>query len=138
MTEAELREISGVTASARLVRIVLGTGAAFFIVSGALLLVIPDTFSAWIGLTASEGIAWSMRMLGVALASLAGLMWLIRRAGDHPVLGAGAVMMAASALMTALTVTLPGSWTPLRWALLGAGAAFALAYLVLLVAGRRP
>ena len=53
------------------------------------------------------------------------------------VLGAGAVMMVTSALLTLLTVTLPGEWTPLRWALLGAGFVFALAYAVLLVASRR-
>lgn len=137
MTEAELREISGLGMSARLIRMVLGTGSAFFLVSAVLLLGIPESFAAWIGLAPGEAIAWSMRMLGVTLAALAGLMWLVRRAGDHPVLGAGAVMMVASACLTALTATIPGEWTPLRWALLGAGAVFALAYLILLLMGRR-
>lgn len=137
MTEAELREISGLDVSARLIRMVLGTGSAFFFVSGLLLMGVPDSFAAWIGLTPSDAIAWSMRTLGVTLAGLAGLMWLVRRAGDHPVLGAGAVMMVASACLTALTATMPGEWTPLRWALLGAGAVFALAYLILLLMGRR-
>jgi hypothetical protein len=137
MTEAELRDISGVGASARLIRSVLAVGASFFLVAGALLFVLPDAFAGWIGLEASDATAWALRMLGVALLSLAGLMWLVRRAKDHPVLGAGAVMMVASALLTGLTVTLPGEWTPLRWALLGAGAVFALAYLGLLIASRR-
>jgi hypothetical protein len=125
MTEAELRDISGVGASARLIRSVLAVGASFFLAAG------------WIGLEGSDAVAWTLRMLGVALLALGGLMWLVRRAKDHPVLGAGAVMMVASALLTALTVTLPGEWTPLRWALLGAGAVFALAYLGLLLASRR-
>ena len=137
MTEAELRDITGVGASARLIRLVLSVGSAFFLVAGALLFLLPDSFSTWIGLVSSDEVAWAMRMLGVTLLALAGLMWLVRRAKDHPVLGAGAVMMVASALRTALTVTLPGEWTPLRWALLGAGAVFALAYLALLMASRR-
>jgi hypothetical protein len=137
MTEAELRDISGVGASARLIRSVLAVGASFFLAAGVLLLFVPDSFAAWIGLEGSDAVAWTLRMLGVALLALGGLMWLVRRAKDHPVLGAGAVMMVASALLTALTVTLPGEWTPLRWALLGAGAVFALAYLGLLMASRR-
>jgi hypothetical protein len=68
---------------------------------------------------------------------LAGQMWLVRRAGDHPVLGAGAVMIVAGGAMTILTLTLPGEWTPLRWALLGVGGVFVIAYAVLLVASRR-
>jgi hypothetical protein len=137
MTEAELRDISGVGASARLIRIVLSVGSAVFLVAGILLLFVPDSFAGWIGLESSDPVAWSLRMLGVTLLALSGLMWLVRRAKDHPVLGAGAVMMVASALLTLLTVTLPGEWTPLRWALLGAGAVFALAYLALLLASRR-
>jgi hypothetical protein len=137
MTEAELRDITGVGASARLIRSVLAVGSTFFVVSGALLFVMPDTFGGWIGLEVSDATSWALRMLGVALLALAGLMWLVRRAKDHPVLGAGAVMMVASALLTGLTVTMPGEWTPLRWALLGAGAVFALAYLGLLIASRR-
>jgi hypothetical protein len=137
MTEAELRDISGVPASARLIRVVLGAGAAFFLVAAILLLAVPDAFAGWIGLESLPAVEWSLRMLGAALLGLAGVMWLVRRAGDHPVLGAGAVMILAGGAMTVLTVTLPGEWTPVRWALLGAGGVFVLAYAVLLVASRR-
>ena len=137
MTEAELRDIGGVSASARIIRMVLGAGATVFIATGLLLLAVPDSFAGWIGLDDSTGVAWALRMIGAVLLGLSGLMWLVRRAGDHPVLGAGAVMMLTSALLTILTVTLPGSWTPMRWALLVTGAVFALAYLGLLVASRR-
>ena len=137
MTEAELRDITGVGASARLIRLVLSARASFFVIAALLLLVLPDSFASWIGLEGTDAVAWALRMIGAVLLGLSGLMWLVRRAGDHPVLGAGAVMMVTSALLTILTVTLPGEWTPLRWALLGAGAAFALAYLALLLASRR-
>lgn len=137
MTEAELRDIGGVSASARLIRVVLGVGAVFFLIAGVLLLAIPDTFAAWIGLESSDAVAWALRMLGAGLLGLAGQMWLVRRAGDHPVLGAAAVMVVAGGVMTILTITLPGEWTPLRWALLGAGTAFIFAYVVLLAASRR-
>lgn len=137
MTEAELRDISGVAASARLIRVVLGAGSAFFFVAAVLLLAVPDSFATWIGLERSDGVAWTLRMLGAALLGLAGVMWLVRRAGDHPVLGAGAVMVLAGGAMTVLTVTLPGEWTPIRWALLGAGAVFVVAYVVLLALSRR-
>jgi hypothetical protein len=137
MTEAELRDIGGVPASARLIRVVLSVGAAFFIIAGLLLLAVPDSFGAWIGLETTDAVAWTLRMLGAALVGLAGQMWLVRRAGDHPVLGAGAVMIVAGGAMTILTLTLPGDWTPLRWALLGVGGVFVIAYAVLLVASRR-
>ena len=137
MTEAELRDIGGVPASARLIRVVLSVGAAFFIIAGLLLLAVPDSFGAWIGLETTDAVAWTLRMLGAALVGLAGQMWLVRRAGDHPVLGAGAVMIVAGGAMTILTLTLPGDWTPLRWALLGVGGVFVIAYAALLVASRR-
>lgn len=137
MTEAELRDISGVGASARLIRTVLAAGSVFFVLAALLLLVMPDAFATWIGLESTDAVDWAMRMIGAVLLGLSGLMWLVRRAADHPVLGAGATMMVTSALLTVLTVTLPGEWTPLRWALLGAGAVFALAYVALLAASRR-
>lgn len=137
MTEAELRDIGGVPASARLIRVILSVGAAFFAIAGLLLLVVPDSFGGWIGLETTDAVAWTLRMLGAALVGLAGQMWLVRRAGDHPVLGAGAVMIVAGGAMTILTLTLPGDWTPLRWALLGVGGVFVIAYAALLVASRR-
>lgn len=141
MTDAELRDISGVTTSAGLIRVVLGVGAGFFLLASLALLAIPDTFAGWIGLrpeaVISSEVAWLLRMLGAALLGLAGQMWLVRRAGDHPVLGAAAVMVIAGGAMTLLTLTLPGSWTPMRWLLLGVGLVFLAAYLFLLLSSRR-
>jgi hypothetical protein len=137
MTEADLRDIGGVPASARLIRVVLGGGAAFFLVAAVLLIAVPDSFAEWIGLESTDAVGWTLRMLGAALVGLAGQMWLVRRAGDHPVLGAGAVMIVSGGAMTVLTLTLPGEWTPIRWALLGAGSVFIVAYVGLLMASRR-
>jgi len=80
---------------------------------------------------------WTLQMLGAALLGLSGQMWLVRRAPDHPVLGAAVVMIISGGLMTVLTITLPGEWTPVRWAYLGIGAAFCLAYVLMLVVSRR-
>ena len=137
MTEAELRDIGGVAASARLIRIVLGIGSLFFIITGLLVLVMPGAFAGWIGFESTDAVDWCLRMLGAALVGLSGQMWLVRRAPNHPVLGAAAVMIIAGGLMTILTVTLPGEWTLVRWALLGVGLTFVLVYVVLLVLARR-
>lgn len=120
-----------------MIRAVLGVGAAFFVVTGILLLVLPGAFAGWIGLDSSDAVSWCLRMLGAALIGLAGQMWLVRRAGDHPVLGAALVMIVAGGLMTILTVTLPGQWTLVRWALLAVGLLFVAVYVVLLVLARR-
>ena len=137
MTEAELRDIGGVAASARFIRLVLAVGSAFFIVTGVLLLLLPSAFAGWIGFESSDAVDWCLRMLGAALIGLAGQMWLVRRAGNHPVLGAAAVMIVAGGLMTILTVTLPGEWTFVRWSLLGVGLVFVLVYVALLLLARR-
>jgi hypothetical protein len=141
MTDAELREISGIAASSSLIRVVLGVGSVFFLVASLALLAVPDSFALWIGLgpeaSLSAEVTWILRMLGAALLGLAGQMWLVRRSGDHPVLGAAVIMIVAGGVMTLLTVTMPGTWTPLRWGLLGVGLAFIAAYAILIVTSRR-
>lgn len=124
--------------SARTIRLILTAGAAIFAAAGILLLVLPGTFAAWLGLAGAEpATLWALRMVGAALLPLAGLMVLVRRLRDHHAIGAALVMMVASALMSVLTLLMPGSWTFLRAALLGAGLVFAAAYAVLLVLFRR-
>ena len=137
MTEADLRDISGVPIAARLIRVVLGIGSLVFLASGLLLLVAPALMAELLGLVAVVEVTWTLQMLAAALLGLSGQMWLVRRAPDHPVLGAAAVMLVAGGLMTVLTITLPGGWTPLRWAYLGVGTVFWLAYLLLVLVSRR-
>ena len=137
MTEADLRDISGVPIAARLIRVVLGSGAVLFLVSGILLLVAPGLMAEWLGLVAVVEVTWTLQMLAAALLGLSGQMWLVRRAPDHPVLGAAAVMLVAGGLMNVLTITLPGAWTPVRWVYLGVGIVFWIAYLLLVLVSRR-
>lgn len=112
---------------------VLAAGSLVFLASALCLLVAPDAFAGWIGLPTGPSLAWALRMTGVCLIGLAGLMWLVRRADDAGIRGAGAVMIIASAGMTILTATLQGAWTPVRWAYLGVGAGFCATYVVLLL-----
>jgi peptidoglycan/LPS O-acetylase OafA/YrhL len=137
MTEADLREISSVPVAARVIRAVLALGSLMFVVSGLLLIIAPALMAEWLGLSTIVDTTWTLQMLGAALLGLSGQMWLVRRAPDHPVLGAAVVMIISGGLMTVLTITLPGEWTPVRWAYLGIGAAFCLAYVLMLVVSRR-
>lgn len=138
MTDLELREISGVGASAHLIRVVLAVGSLVFLLSALVLVFSPRSFAGWLGLTTVEEVLWTLRVLGIALFGLAGQMWLVRRAGDHPVLGSAAVMVLVSLALSVLVVMLPATgWTPLRWAYLGAGLVFAIAYAGLLALSRR-
>lgn len=120
-----------------MIRSVLGIGATVFLLSAISLLVLPGTFAELLGLQAGESVDWVMRMLGAALLALAGQMWLVRRADDAGVRGAGAVMIVAGGLMTILTVTLPGEWTLLRWAYLAFGLTFVVLYALLIAVSIR-
>jgi hypothetical protein len=120
-------------------RIVLGCGAAVFLITAPFLLLLPSLFTEWLGLTPTETSDWATRMIGAVLVALAGQMWLVRRNHGAALRGAAAVMIVGGGLMTILTVFMPaaGSWTLLRWAYLGFGLSFVLIYIVLLVWDRR-
>jgi hypothetical protein len=137
MTEQDLREISGVPIAARLIRVVLAFGSLLFFASGLLLLLAPSLMAQWLGLAEVIDTTWTLQMLGAALLGLSGQMWLVRRAPDHPVLGSAVVMLIAGGLMNVLTITLPGTWTSVRWMYLGVGLVFWSAYLILLIVSRR-
>ena len=89
------------------------------------MLVAPALMAEWLGLSTVVDATWTLQMLGAALLGLSGQMWLVRRAPDHPVLGAAVVMIISGGLMT------------VRWAYLGVGAAFCLAYILLILVSRR-
>lgn len=137
MTDLDLREISGVGAAAHLLRVVLAVGSLLFLMTALALLVAPSAAADWLGMDILVDTVWLLRVLGAALLGLAGLMWLVRRAGDHPVLGSAAVMMVSILAMSLLLVTLPAPWTPVRWAFLGTCLVFAVAYAGLLALSRR-
>lgn len=137
MTDEDLRDISGVPVAARLIRTVLGVGAVVFVLLGVALVISPTRVAGWIGLAGSVDTAWALQFAGAGLIGLAGQMWLVRRAPDHPILGSAAVMVVSSALTLVLMLTLPGGWPTLRWVMVGIVAVFALAYLLLLLLSRR-
>lgn len=137
MTEQDLRDISGVPIAARLIRVVLAFGSLLFFASGLLLLLAPSLMAQWLGLAEVIDTTWTLQMLGAALLGLSGQMWLVRRAPDHPVLGSAVVMLIAGGLMNVLTITLPGTWTSVRWMYLGVGLVFWISYLILLIVSRR-
>lgn len=122
-----------------LLRIVLGLGAAVFLLTAPFLLLFPALFTEWLGLTPTETSDWATRMIGAVLVALAGQMWLVRRNHGAALRGAAAVMILGGGLMTIFTIFMPatGSWTLLRWAYLGFGLSFVLMYTLLLAWDRR-
>ena len=118
---------------ATLIRGILGGGSIVFLVSSALLIVLPTYFGELLGLTTSETSDWALRMMGATLLALSGQMWLVRSAPDITVRRSAAVMIVAGGAMTLFTVIIPADWTIARFAYLGVGLGFLTAYLVALI-----
>jgi hypothetical protein len=118
---------------ATLIRGILGAGSIVFLVSSALLIVLPTYFGELLGLTTSETSDWALRMMGATLLALSGQMWLVRSAPDITVRRSAAVMIVAGGAMTLFTVIMPADWTIARFAYLGVGLGFLTAYLVALI-----
>lgn len=118
---------------ATLIRGILGAGSIVFLVSSALLIVLPTYFGELLGLTTSETSDWALRMMGATLLALSGQMWLVRSAPDITVRRSAAVMIVAGGAMTLFTVIIPADWTIARFAYLGVGLGFLTAYLVALI-----
>ncbi|MGI9197038.1 MAG: hypothetical protein ACR2KE_06200 [Candidatus Nanopelagicales bacterium] len=138
MTETELRDIEGLAASARLVRVLLSAVVVVLLVSALALIFAPSWVEQAIGLDGDSSTRWTLQVLGATLIGFAGMMWLTRRAGDNPVMGSAIVLMLASGLVFLLMLTLPGDWAPLRIVALVLALACAVSCLLLLLSGRRP
>lgn len=137
MTEADLRDITGLAVSARLARIALAVGALAFLAFGLLLLSDPVRAAAWFDLDHLDPTEWALRVAGAVLIGLAGQTWLVRRAGDHPVMGGSAMALITTGMLGVLMVTMPGGWGWLRIVLLGFCALMAAAFVVILTSSRR-
>ncbi|MGB4324475.1 MAG: hypothetical protein WBJ33_04370 [Candidatus Nanopelagicales bacterium] len=118
---------------ATLIRGILGAGSIVFLVSSALLIVLPTYFGELLGLTTSETSDWALRMMGATLLALSGQMWLVRSAPEITIRRSAAVMIVAGGAMTVFTVIMPADWTIARFAYLGIGLGFLTAYLVALI-----
>lgn len=137
MTEADLRDITGLAVSARIARIGLAVGAIAFVALGLLFLADPVRAAAWLDLDHLDPTEWALRVAGAVLIGLAGQSWLVRRAGDHPVMGASAMALITSGLLGVLMVTMPGGWGWLRIVLLAFSALTAAAFVLILTSSRR-
>ncbi|MEK9809083.1 MAG: hypothetical protein VW362_01450 [Candidatus Nanopelagicales bacterium] len=137
MTEADLRDVTGLAVSARLARIALAVSALIFVALGLLFLLDPVRAAAWLELDHLDPTEWALRVAGAVIIGLAGQTWLVRRAGDHPVMGASAMTLITSGLLGVLLITMPGGWGWLRIAMLGFCAVSTAAYVLILTSGRR-
>ena len=108
-------------------------GAIVFAVSAAVLLVDPNSFLVFIGLTSNDSTIWSFKLMGLLLVALAAHMATTsRHAADPAFRRAASVMVLVSGGLGALTYMAPGTATTGRWIFVGVGAGFAALYLITL------
>ena len=108
-------------------------GAIVFAVSAAVLLVDPNSFLVFIGLTSNDSTVWSFKLMGLLLVALAAHMATTsRHAADPAFRRAASVMVLVSGGLGALTYVAPGTATTGRWIFVGVGAGFAALYLITL------
>jgi hypothetical protein len=125
--------MSTVSAEPKNIRVVLLAGAVVFALSAAVLFVSPEIFVSLLGLPASTGIDWAMRMIAVTLVALTGNMAVVAVFADAKGVGIAAVVMLISAgSLGVLTLLIPAevTWFGLVYALVGFG--FATAYILTL------
>ena len=134
--ESKMGNRSESSSQATLIRGILGAGSVVFLVSSAVLIVLPTYFGELLGLTTSETSDWALRMMGATLLALSGQMWLVRSAPEITIRRSAAVMIVAGGAMTVFTVIMPADWTIARFAYLGIGLGFLTAYLVALIRRR--
>ncbi len=118
----------------------LKIGAAVFVVSAALLLVLPGVFLNLLLLDGeSAPLQWSMRMLGLTLVALSVNMWLVSNTGNNANLAkAGLTMAVVASGLGVLTLLIPAKlgWFSVVYAVVGF--AFGLNYAVCLIRLRKP
>lgn len=108
-------------------------GAIVFAGSAAVLLIDPNSFLVFIGLTSNDSTIWSFKLTGLLLVALAAHMATTsRHAADPAFRRAASVMVLVSGGLGALTYLAPGDATTGRWIFVGVGAGFAALYLITL------
>ena len=108
-------------------------GAIVFAGSAAVLLVDPNSFLVFIGLTSNDSTIWSFKLTGLLLVALAAHMATTsRHAADPAFRRAASVMVLVSGGLGALTYMAPGTATTGRWIFVGVGAGFTALYLITL------
>ncbi len=125
--------MSTVASEPRSIRLVLLSGATVFAVSAVALLLSPEIFVSLLGLPASDGIDWAMRMIAITLVALTGNMAVVALFGSERGVSVAAVVMLTSAgSLGVLTLLIPAevTWFSLLYAMVGFG--FSTAYVVTL------
>lgn len=125
--------MSNVASEPRSIRLVLITGAAVFAVSAVALLLSPEIFVSLLGLPASSGLDWAMRMIAITLVALTGNMAVVAVFGsERGVLVAAVVMLFSAGGLGVLTLLIPAdvTWFSLLYAMVGFG--FSTAYVLAL------
>ncbi len=115
-------------------RTILKAGSSVFGLSALFLLIFPSVFLDLLRLDISDGMVWSMRMIGITLIALAGNMW--NNAGqrnDQRVASVAKIMCISAAGLGVLTLMIPAplAWFTYLYAAIGFG--FSLAYLIAII-----
>ena len=111
-------------------RTTLKAGSLVFGASAIFLLLLPKVFLDLLGLSQSQEMIWSMRMIGITLFALAGNMWNnARQASDLRVGNVAKVMCVSASALGVLTLLIPGDITWFSYLYAAVGFGFALSYL---------
>jgi hypothetical protein len=115
-------------------RTTLKAGSLVFGASAIFLLLLPKEFLDLLGLSQSQEMIWSMRMIGITLFALAGNMWNnVGQANDLPVGNVAKVMCVSASTLGVLTLLIPGDITWFSYLYAAVGFGFALSYLLHMV-----
>jgi hypothetical protein len=115
-------------------RTILKAGSSVFGLSAIFLIIFPRTFLNLLQLETSDGMVWSMRMIGITLIALAGNMWNnSQQRNDQRVASVAKIMCVSAAGLGVLTLMIPSplAWFTYLYAAIGFG--FSLAYLIALL-----
>jgi hypothetical protein len=115
-------------------RTILKAGSSVFGLSAIFLIIFPRTFLDLLQLDTSDGMVWSMRMIGITLVALAGNMWNnSQQRNDQRVASVAKIMCVSAAGLGVLTLMIPAplAWFTYLYAAIGFG--FSLAYLIALL-----
>jgi hypothetical protein len=115
-------------------RTILKAGSSVFGLSALFLLILPSVFLDLLQLETSDGMVWSMRMIGITLIALAGNMWNnSQQRNDQRVASVAKIMCFSAAGLGVLTLLIPAplAWFTYLYAAIGFG--FSLAYLIALI-----
>jgi hypothetical protein len=114
-----------------LLRKTLQAGSVVFGFSALFLLALPQLFLDLLGISQSESLIWSMRMIAITLFALSGNMWNNSKQDDiNKVANVAKIMCVSAFALGVLTLMIPAELTWFSYVYAGIGFGFALSYLV--------